>query len=538
MVGRAGKNNIMVIEPNSIIYLWSGIPLDNTYTDSIYFASRQAQYNYFSGRTPVKTFRQNTYQRVNSGVFRAPCKADDIYNVNYMTFQNTSYGDKWFFAFVTAVEYDNNATCFVYYEIDVIQTYLLDCTLKSCFIERQHTVTDIAGDNILPEPVAVGEYRFENYDKITTGLDDMAILIGVCDVAGNSQGKLYDNAYGGMKIMVFPARNSAIDDINSYLDSYIQRPESIVVMYMCPVFALMVEGGIQGIPDSGYSLTNNKTGATGGFGLGEVGRDVTATFGSYLPKNKKLYTYPYQFLHIDDGDGSELNLRYEFFANPATPSVTIQASVTSPVQLKLFPEYYRGGTAGHPVKAEFLTLSGFPICSWNYDTYRAWVAQNSIPIALGVGAAALGIIATVATGGLALPAAVAGVGLAANTVSQAYTASQQADTCKGNVSGGNVNFAHQCQTFYRARARITRDHARMIDNFFTMYGYAIKAVAVPNIHARPYWTYVKTADCKIIGNCPVSDIRILCECFNKGITFWTLANNSTVGDYSLDNSPV
>lgn len=523
----------MIIAPDTNIYLYSGVPLDNTYSDSIYFANRTAQNAYFAGLTPVKTFTQNTYQRVNSGIFRARCVADDIYNVNYMRFQNHAYGSKWFYAFVTSVEYDNDGMSSVYYEIDVIQTYLLDCELEQCFIERQHSISDDLFEHILPEPVALGEYVFENYDKLSDGLDDMAILIGVCDVAGQSAGKLYDGVYGGMEIHVFPAARGAMTSINTFLDQYIQRPESIVVMYMVPQFVLQLAN--PPIPDTGYVLTNNKTGATGTFSLAAVACTGTETFDGYTPKNKKLYTYPYNFLHLDNGDGNGMELRYEFFSD--TPTVRIDSCITPPIQLKLYPLYYKGGVTGKPVKTEFLTLANYPICSWNYDTYRAWVSQNSIPIALGVGAAAAGIIATIATGGAAAPAAVAGLALATSTVSKAYTASREADTCKGNISSGNANFAHSGQNFYRARVRITRDYARMIDSFFSTYGYAFNKVAAPNIHARPYWTYIKTAECKIKGNCPASDIRIMCNCFDKGITFWTLANGSNVGEYWHNNAP-
>ena len=38
-----------------------------------------------------------------------------------MMFQNSAYGDKWFYAFITSVEYVNDVTSNISFEIDVMQ---------------------------------------------------------------------------------------------------------------------------------------------------------------------------------------------------------------------------------------------------------------------------------------------------------------------------------------------------------------------------------------------------------------------------------
>ena len=82
---------------------------------------------------------------------------------------------------------------------------------------------------------------------------------------------------------------------------------------------------------------------------------------------------------------------------------------------------------------------------------------------------------------------------------------------------------------------VNNQYARMIDDFFDKYGYAVDNVKVPNISARPHWNYVKTHDCTITGSVPADDMKKICNIFNSGITFWK--NGSEVGNYSLDNSP-
>ena len=155
----------MYIEPNTNIKLLKNVPLDNSYSNTIYFTDKSSQIAYFS--TKVKHNLTNyTYQRVNKGSMRVGLSADKCYECNYLMFQNTSYGSKWFYAFITSVEYVNNEVCEIRFEIDVIQTWFYSCTLKQCFVEREHSETDNVGDNIQPEPVNVGEYVVSDYSQI------------------------------------------------------------------------------------------------------------------------------------------------------------------------------------------------------------------------------------------------------------------------------------------------------------------------------------------------------------------------------------
>ena len=60
---------------------------------------------------------------------------------------------------------------------------------------------------------------------------------------------------------------------------------------------------IPNIPESNTTYVN---------GITLVGNE---TLDGYTPKNKKMYTYPYNFFNMDNGNGSNLQLRYEFFDN-------------------------------------------------------------------------------------------------------------------------------------------------------------------------------------------------------------------------------
>src|SRR5699024_4714252 len=141
----------MYVEPDSTIILLSECPLDPDYRNSVFWTSRADQTNYFLGLMKFQYTRQS-YQSVTKGVVRFGAQFDSIYDVNYMMFQNTHYGNKWWYAFVSKVEYVSDTLTNVYFEIDVLQTWYFDYDLQHCYIAREHTNSDQLFSNLLPEP--------------------------------------------------------------------------------------------------------------------------------------------------------------------------------------------------------------------------------------------------------------------------------------------------------------------------------------------------------------------------------------------------
>ena len=519
----------MYIQPTTNIRLLSGVPLDNTYEHTIYFADEVSQRNFFMGKTKHNLSNQ-TFQRTATGRARLQLNIGTCYDCNYMMFQNTSFSSKWFYAFVTSVDYINNEVTEISFEIDVMQTWLFNYDLGECYIERQHTTTDVIGGNITPEPLAVGEYVFNNYSELEflsasqtsppngRQLSKLCVLIAICDVTATvSEGIVYDNVYSGAKIYAYNLDD--VQGINDKVSEYVQKPDSIIGMYMVP--ATIVR---ERIDTGGTLLPTNTSGAmpfTSADAL--VG---TETIDGYRPKNKKLYTYPYNFYQVDNGAGQSLTLRYEFFTN-LHPVMRLLSTITQPVMVSLRPYNYK--SVNSLINTESLELASYPMCSWNVDTYKAWCAQNSVPLAINTTSS----IMQSALSGNPLNVAGSVIGAVSNIASQTYTASIQADMVKGNQNNGGVNCASKRQAFYGGRVSLTKDIAKRIDDFFSYFGYQINALAVPNRNARPYWTYIKTATCVFTGDVPNDDMKRIAAIYNAGITWWNNGNN--VGNYSLDN---
>lgn len=510
----------MYINPQTNIRLLKNVPLDNTYQHTIYFDNATAQVNYFMGLQKYN-LTNYTYQRVNKGVARIGIKADNLYDCNYMIFQNTAYGNKWFYAFITGVEYVNNECSEVTFELDVMQTWFFDCEPDYCFIEREHSVTDNVGDNIVPENVDCGEYVYNGYGKITNVLDPLCVVVMISDESISPDGTLYDGVYGGCTLYAYNTNDT--DAIKNKLNEYRSKPDSVVGMFMCPVIGTggaIEKGGVKIIYSSGSeTITINGNAITG-----------TEALDNYIPKNKKLYTYPYNFLAVETSKTSAI-YRYEFF-NQLTPTLKIDVPITSPVQVALRPTNYKGSDE-NTLNSETIILDDYPMCSWSTDAFKAWVAQNSLIVRTAATTAAS--VGALELAGVAFaPAALAiGAGKALSLLAQGYKASIAADITKGTLNSGSIDVASGKKTFYGGRCSVSRQYAQMIDEYFSMYGYATKIIKRPNRNSRPHWNYVKTVNATITGSVPADDMRKICTIYDNGITFWKHGNE--VGQYYLDN---
>ena len=152
------------IQPDSIIDLYSGIPLDPDYNDTVYFATSAEQTKYFNETDHlVQRLTEVSYVRRSKNTIRfTPNNWSNIIHCNYLRFSNTRFENKWFYAFITKCEYINNSTCEITFSIDVMQTWFFgengQTGIKKSFVIRQHDQYDGIGNNIEPEPIELSEY--------------------------------------------------------------------------------------------------------------------------------------------------------------------------------------------------------------------------------------------------------------------------------------------------------------------------------------------------------------------------------------------
>lgn len=508
----------MYIEPNSVIKIYHSVPVNSNYEYTVYFESTVEQNNYFhSTLVPAYTLTNQSYQRVEKGNMRIAVKADNLYDCNYLAFRNTSFGSKWFYAFINSVEYINNETSEITFELDILQTYMFDITIRDCYVEREHSMTDEVGDNIVSESIEIGDHICTDFNY-TNYFDKYSAFVAATTQedepsnAGLVNGLFSAVSYISTDVESASGIQSLLDFLKRTTD--LNRQDSIVSIFLFPTKLAKISV----VPPT---FTYNLTAPT--------------KIGNYTPKNKKLLTYPYTYLSVDCGNNGAV-FRYEWFStNNHNPKFVIQSCLTCNPQVTLAPIKYNmafDGSAYTYNYVEELVMSGFPQIAWTIDSYRAWLAQEASGTALqGLGSlAAIGFGAATAN-----PAAIAGgvLGLA-STVNSAVISANRPPQTKGTNSG-TIDVANRSKNFYFRTMQVTEQYAQIIDDYFNMYGYATNRVKTPNISSRPHWNYVKTKGCVINGSIPADDLKNICAIYDAGITFWKKPNE--VGNYALDNSP-
>ena len=118
----------------------SNIPFSNDYKNTRWFDSVSEQTQYFLNKTVVHNMLEANFQRIEGKHFISVNKSiDELWGTNYVMFQNASYNAKWFYGFVTKLEYKQRNTTYVHFEIDVLQTWKFDMNFKPSFVIREHT---------------------------------------------------------------------------------------------------------------------------------------------------------------------------------------------------------------------------------------------------------------------------------------------------------------------------------------------------------------------------------------------------------------
>ena len=519
--------------PQTTIYICSGVRLNSRYDHSISFDSVDAQESYFSGKV-VKTLSAYSFVR-KSWTLKVEATMEQAKTWNYLFFRNAATY-KMYYYFIDNVEYINDSTVELTLKIDVIQTYLFNFTLLPSFVERQHTVTDEIGEHTVEEDLETGEFTSQpSYDLADLNTLCILVLSNVNPNSGNTVvGSMLNGVYSGAGL--YAVNSDQWASFASLLSNLGSDTDGIINMWMYPKNLVELAENFE------WDDTNVCKSVAGVISLDVTVKKEQSTVDDYTPTNKKLLTYPYNFLYMTNNTGNSAVYRYERFTN--TPcEFRITGALSSEGSVHIAPQYYEGVPNNYDAG---MTLGNFPTCAWNADVYKIWLAQNQNSQNLSLGLSGLTIAAGVGAGLVSLGTGnLIGAGASIGTISHAGSqiASQlamkkdkaiQPPQSRGTFSA-NINVRNNKHTFTFYFKSVTAENARIIDDYFTMYGYKLNRVMTPNIKARPHFTYVKTLGCHIKGNLCNEDTVEIENIFDTGITFWR--NGDNIANYSLDNTP-
>lgn len=540
------------VQPQGIITLYQGVPLNPTYRDVLYINSPLATYTTL---TPYqyKRLDANSYSRVNNeNKIRIGITAEQLYLCNYIHWTNHGFGTSPtmnFFAFITNVEYINNNCTEITYVIDDMTTWFPYLQLKECYVERETPASDELYEHLEPENIALGDY-VENGSAEDVDLGDTKVLF-MASTDKNGDRREGDETFAelswvnGIKSALCYAiydckSNADMDSLYQLINDYSNngQAENIIAIMLVPEFLT------QNIREHNFGNA---------YALKQWDIEQTELIDGYVPKNKKLYSYPFSKLVLSNKSGGTKDYKYEnFLGGNGKASFVVTGSAFGTPSIMVEPQLYLNHVGDDPDQS--LLLTNFAQAPCFNDTYRAYMAQNKNSLASQAGfgmisgaiTALIGAGLIAASGGAAAPAALYYAGAASvaggvtTTMSSAvkpFAAESDAKnlpvTISGLIQADAINAVRNIIGITAKRMSVRKEYAKMIDEYFSAYGYSCGRVKIPNISARNIWNFTKTQGCCITGSAPAPAISNICSIFDRGVRFWK--DPADIGDYQGNN---
>lgn len=532
----------MAVTPSTNLKLLS-VPIEIDNRNQLTFATKQSQYNYFNN-LPSVSEDDFTYQRKDSTI-RYPGHIDNLRQYNYCMYQNENYNDKWFYAFITRMDYINDNMTLISITTDVWQTWQFELNWKRSFVEREHVNNDTIGLHTYPEDVETGEYIVNSVyvdGQMDDFLNDCTYVIGSTVKYSETESKFpftggnqYNGLYSGVRYYTVSGINTEanVNLINHMLQKYAENGQSDTITGIFIIPKVLAPNATSTSPSEVASSTGPYT----------YSFNFPKTYGlnGYTPKNNKMYTYQFCYLIGSNSNGNDNTYRYEDFAS-SNCTFKVSGVLTPGGSVRCVPTNYKG-TSENDMEA--ITLGKYPICNYAVDMYTNWLTQNSINIggtnitsdelslARNTFNTGLGIKTSKTLTGM-ISDAVGGVFDIANSLIAQKQHSLIPPSVQGNLNCGDVITSDSKNNFRFYRMSIKKEYAEKIDNFLSMFGYKIATTKVPNITGRQNWNFVQTRGCNVTANIPQEDLQEIKNIFNNGVTLWH--NPSTFLDYSQNNA--
>ena len=528
-------------------------PLESDYRNTLWFPNREAQTSYFLGKT-IKTYENFQYIKKNNTIV-VDGEVDLLYNCNYIMYQNNNFTNKWFYAFIDRIEWASNSSVRLYVSTDVIQTWFFDITYYDSYVDRCHSDTDVAGDNIVPEDFSVGNPGGYQVAGSTDLAPDGIALFATSTYTGESRtGSVNSGIYsGGQNLVDFHIDNPGVGSI---LDSYVKNGTATAVIKL-QQYPYKLKNGPMTVSFSKYP----------------------SSISGYTPKNNKMlssaFVTCFMSMYGQETDfnpvfitDSKVNIKVSADQTSGTISAFVENYSDSSIStISMFASIPESGWSYNQYKNDYNLHSGSnaiyttrQALSKGFNFSKAFLdtganALNTTASALnivnpinnfiagrgGYGAGALRSGANVLNQGESMLGSIQNLIVQTTgideisqdlaTISENYNA-----PATGGMSASNGYIATGKTVFSYGYKVLPRDIVERCDKFLTVYGYKQSEYRAINLHARASWTYIKTNGLNASGNFPDDDMNIIKRAFNNGIFFWVYT--ATFGNFGQNNAIV
>lgn len=532
------------------LILYKNFPI-NDYANQVYMKSethRDATFDSYEHITVDNLSSNDKSKRT----IRIPL---NYYHGNMYNYGCIVEANKRYYIFITAVEWSSNLSmCTLHYQYDYWQTYCYRITFKESFVEREHVADDTYGKHIIDESLPVDEYITQNSTVLNGGNNGMYFCLCVSDasevlsqsangyVALPSTSK--PSAYEYSTLILLSKSLDTINLIIQYL-TVANKVDGINGLYLVPFCAIsddMLNACYftdTGEPAGAYIGVKNSLPS-----MNTASINRPSTIDGYAPLNNKCFTYPYCFVNFTNNNGNAIQGQFELSNNKNLVTFDYYFPCTEGNTSYGYLSDYNGVSKNFDYSLQGQTNVELPYVT---NTFAAYMSANQNAIAnqyasidrnskysLAKSAinTTVGVGASLAVGNYmgAFNSALSGAESAGDTLLNSYNQLQninaslkdvqsKADVAHGSYTGiasiisGQIGFKSQLIT-------VTRENIEMIDKFFTMFGYKVNTIKIPQFTSRTYWNYVKTSGINLIGNVPQDALNVIKQMFDSGTTIW------------------
>ena len=507
------------------------------YEHTVYFANGAALRSALYGTYSYYQNSAMSYIRITDGTAKLEVSSTDLMNnYNYIEIKNPA--DIYVYGFITAIKYINNHTVEINFDIDFFTTYVTQnyVSFGRCFVERTHVSNDTVGLHTLPEPVETGQAYVRRRTTSDFNITSNLVIMVTAPFRWDSEHQTIETAYGyalGENVVnnqrypctstlwnsSFPLTDTGLADLLRFLTEAQSITNNVIDK--------IVQATIQprGLSKIHYTA---------------ISKIQSGTLNGHTVRNNKLYTYPYNYLRVDNCHGSEIVLKYEDFKTAYCDFYYMNGGdylASNPILH--VANYEQDSVASWFERTDLsLSLPTFPTIPITGDTFRQWFA-NQVPTVTGsMGSALISTGIGAAMGGSAGAIAGGAMSIASSLLNFASTAVKESAAGKvtyGAVSSNSGDLLAGRYEYGFSRMELRPDVYEAIDSFFDVYGYNVSKIMTINRAVRSTHTYIKTTNCTISRNnkCPAEGIARILRAMNTGVTFWNGFTN--YGNYGAAN---
>lgn len=507
-------------------------PLESDYENTLWFPNVAAQTAYFTSKT-VKTYANFNYIKKDNTIV-VPDEVDNLYNCNYIMYQNSNFGMRWFYAFINRMEWASNGSTRLHVSTDVIQTWFFDINYYQSYVDRCHSDTDVVGDNIVPEDFTTGDgggYQIAGHTDLAP--DGIAIFATASYSGESKTGSVNSGIYSGAQnLSDFHIDNPGVGTI---LDAYVKNGTATAV--------IKLQQYPYKLKTAPMTLTFSK---------------APSSINGYTPVNKKLLS-PAFITCFMSMYGQECTFNPAFISGSAV-SIKVSADQTSGT-ISVFVENYSSSSI-----STIAMFAAIPESGWAYNQYKNEYNLHSASNAMYIrrsrenrdfsmyNAILQGVGGAMQVAGAAIDAlnpltyatSKGASGIASGALSGTSTI-LNASKALGQISGGydevsqdlaKINESYNAPAtgssaasngyIATGKTELTYgykvpplDLVKRCDKYLSVYGYKQSEYRTINLHARLNWTFIKTVGLNASGNFPDEDMKIIKNAFNNGIFFWS-----------------